>query len=274
MSNTPESGMTDVGADALGVETKRYQLIPFEKRDINDENRLRDSYATGEGFSIQYAMLQDQQADLFEELDNQGVTKSVVDDVDYVQTKHIDAQTEYANKVASSFAETVVVDTRGGRINLEHRGEAEDELIDAFIEKEELILSDMVLISETTAASILKQVENAIDMNLTVQELKRNIMDTGTFSDARALRISRTLTGTASSIGQLSGGIAAGATKKIWKTSRDGTVRSIHADRQNEEVDIDDRFSIRAGRIGPRFPLDNETDVSDRVNCRCSMTFN
>ena len=104
-----------------------------------------------------------------------------------------------------------------------------------------------------------------------MQELKTAIEDTGIFSPARALRIARTEVGTASSIGQLAAGAAAGAQYKKWHDSG-FEVRDDHQQRNLEVVKLDDKFMTIDGS-SPRFPADYLASAKDRINCRCSMTF-
>ena len=92
-------------------------------------------------------------------------------------------------------------------------------------------------------------------------------------SPARALRIARTTGGTAQSIGQVAGALSVGATKKVWRDSN-FEVREEHLARDGETVSIDDRFSRQfPDGSAPRWPLDQNTAAADRINCRCSMTF-
>jgi len=113
---------------------------------------------------------------------------------------------------------------------------------------------------------------DAANQQKTVQQIKDAILDSGVFSPERALRIARTTAGTAASIGQLASATVAGAKTKTWQTSQ-FEVRDDHSLRQGEMVSLDDRFSPQSFSTGPRYPLDPQSDVGDRVNCRCSMTF-
>ena len=101
--------------------------------------------------------------------------------------------------------------------------------------------------------------------------IQQAILDLGVFSEARALMLARTLAGTAASVGQLSGAMVAGATKKVWMTST-FEVRDIHKKRAGELTSIDGTFSDQ-GYGAPRYPLDPALGPADRINCRCSMVF-
>ncbi len=86
------------------------------------------------------------------------------------------------------------------------------------------------------------------------------------------MRLSRTITGNAASIGQQLAAQKTGATHKIWVAASDA--REEHQDRDGQKVEIDGRFSRKFGEtVGPRYPLDNRIPPADRVNCRCSMRF-
>ena len=174
--------------------------------------------------------------------------------------------------VASEFANTVVVDTRGQKLDFQNRGELEDELIEEFLLQEHYILTEVSEIQETTTKTILDQVRNASEKGFNYNELRVAIDDTGIFKPERALRIARTEVGTAASIGQVAGAKGAGAEKKRWEVTGIET-RDAHLNRSGEEVGIDERFSRQISSIGPRFPLDPQISASDRVNCDCFMTF-
>jgi len=154
---------------------------------------------------------------------------------------------------------------------------ATDEYFEAEVTRllllEEWINSDESNIHKTTAANISRMVGDAMSAGITTQELKEQINESGIFSPVRALRIARTIGGTGASYGQLAAAELTGAKRKIWVSADDSNVRSAHRIRHDEERDIDEKFSLLVGFVAPRFPLDPRIDPSDRVNCRCSMTF-
>ena len=154
---------------------------------------------------------------------------------------------------------------------------ADDELkgaLDQYLAAERIVLEELSEIEASTVSSILLQVESAISEGLSTGMLQQAIMDAGIFEPARALRLARTITGTAGSMGQYVSARQTGATHKKWRDSG-FEVREEHQIRNAEPaVHMSERFSAQFGDvIGPRYPLDPQVHVGDRVNCRCSMSF-
>lgn len=174
--------------------------------------------------------------------------------------------TEHYEETSMKWAEEIVISTRG----------FEDEVagaINTYLDEEAVILVEKSAIEAGTVSMITAQVADGLGQGLTIADLQQDILDAGTFSPERALRISRTVTGSAASVGQLTSGALSGATTKIWQASGFG-VRKAHGDRNGERVDINGRFSIQLkSTVGPRFPGDPEISAGDRINCRCSLTF-
>jgi HK97 family phage portal protein len=145
--------------------------------------------------------------------------------------------------------------------------------IELYLQNEAVILREKSLIDDSTVKTILEQVEDAHDQGLPIQTVAQALKDTGIFSAERALRIARTVVGTAASVGQFVAGQETGAQYKTWR-SAGFNVRAGHEARNGETVGINERFSIRMGSsVGPRFPGDPDISAADRVNCRCSLTF-
>jgi DNA-binding transcriptional regulator YdaS (Cro superfamily) len=143
------------------------------------------------------------------------------------------------------------------------------------LSSEAVVLREVGHIETTTLDLIMLQIRDGLDQGLGPTAIKQNITDVAAFAPSRALRIARTVTGTAQSIGQLIGAELAGATVKIWQTAFDGNVRDTHSFRSGEEAPIDGVFGNIPSSNGvyPRYPLDPELAPGDRVNCRCSMVF-
>ena len=176
---------------------------------------------------------------------------------------------------ANVFAGSVIVDSRGMNVDFEKREFDPDiELaISEFLTDEAVILTEMSLINASTVSSILSNFADGQTEGKSIADIKQAIQDSGTFKPERALRIARTITGTAQSIGQMAGALEAGATKKTWHDSS-FEVRSEHVARDKETVDINAKFSSQfPGYPSPRWPLDQNIAPADRINCRCSMTF-
>jgi HK97 family phage portal protein len=164
----------------------------------------------------------------------------------------------------------------GKSIIIEQRA-FDDELasaVDDALANEGVILQERSLIHKTTANLTITVVADGIDAGATIGEISNALGDVGAFSPERALRISRTITGTGSSVGQLVAGTLSGATHKVWRTAG-FEVRELHQQRDGETVKIDERFTGVASENGafPRYPLDPDIAPGDRINCRCSMTF-
>lgn len=169
--------------------------------------------------------------------------------------------------VAISNGVSIVVEQRAVHPKLKV---AVEEAIDA----ENVILREISLIEAYTADRVTEQITGALADGLSIGELQQAIEDVGAFTAERALRISRTITGAAGNLGQNIAAIEAGAQYKVWNTSGFG-VRSLHQERDGEEVRISEEFTRVASSNGvyPQYPLDPRLAPEDRINCRCVLTF-
>jgi HK97 family phage portal protein len=253
------------------AEDPRWELRDRRQQDLEAEAERKEELATGEVGQAFHDLLGQQEERVFQALDdNADIEAAVREDHDAWAAR----MTEVFDNVAHEFVGTVVVQ-RDGRPYYEVRQTEEDsidELIRQILEDENVVLRDLAMIEETTAALVMEQVTQGLANEDTVQEIKEAILDVGAFSEARALRIARTEVGTAASIGQLAAGKASGARTKTWQTSL-FEVRGIHQNREGETVGIDETFSVQAGTVAPRFPGDPRIAARDRINCRCSLTF-
>jgi uncharacterized protein with gpF-like domain len=153
--------------------------------------------------------------------------------------------------------------------------ELDDVLYDAissFFTEQDLVLVSLSLIEQATVNEILAQVQDGIAEGKNMKDIKQAIQDAGLFSPERALRIARTETATAASSGQFVAAEQAGAQYKIWVTSG-FEVRDAHIARSGEKVGLYEYFSASGGGLPPFFPGDPRIPAADRINCRCSMTF-
>jgi len=245
-------------------------LKKLDKRNVQDLINLKDKKATTASKMFKKA-LDEQRVAVFKALDESSDTSGAL----AANSAAMEAAlTTFYKKTAITFAGSVIVDKRGLDINFDTRAidPIVDANIDAFLQAERVILTELSLINKSTIALILDAVVDGEAEGKSITDVQQAILDGGTFSPERALRIARTVAGTAQSIGQLSGAIAAGATKKIWRDA-DFEVREEHQQRDGEIVGINDRFSTKFVNSSPRFPLDQDASASDRINCRCSMTF-
>ena len=265
----PKSSKVQV-VDEPKTEGRSVVLIKDEYRSAESDTERKDGFSRNMLQPAVEEMLQEQQLKIFSDVDESGM-----DDLTWTATptdKWVETFSDISRVVAADFAGTVVVEERGQKLSMDYRNEDVDAEIEAYLEKEKVILNDLKNINATTADKIIIQVQYAIENDLDVAEFKQALIDTGIFSSARARTIADTTIGTFASIGQVSGARSAGATHKIWTTSLT-EVRDIHVKRNKEKVGLDSKFSVQVGSVGPRFPLDPDTDASDRINCRCSMTF-
>jgi len=133
----------------------------------------------------------------------------------------------------------------------------------------ENVATDVVAIEETTRALIQEQIANGLKENMTASQIAQAVDDVfGGFTEMRSLRIARTEIGTASSMGQFASAAQSGMTHKVWNTALDSHVRDQHSHMNGEKVPLFDKFSN-----GGLFPLDSALSAGERINCRCSMTF-
>jgi len=150
--------------------------------------------------------------------------------------------------------------------------QAVTDAISQFLVDENVSVFDTQVIQENTKGSIINLLEQSLDEGWGITKLKEGIDSLGVFSAERALTISRTLNGTARSIGQITAAKKSGAKFKKWESAEDKLVRKEHAQRNSAKpIPIDETWN---NGIKPmRFPNDPKGDVSDRVNCRCAMSF-
>lgn len=170
----------------------------------------------------------------------------------------------------------VVGATEGADVVVESRA-AKSVLREAIREAlaaESIVLQEISAINTYTSARVIEQITSAIALGTSIGDLQQAIEDVGAFTPDRALRIGRTITGAAANLGQNIAAIEGGATHKTWSTSG-FEVRSVHAAREGEEVEIADEFTRVASSNGvyPRYPGDPRLAPEDRINCRCVLTF-
>jgi len=135
--------------------------------------------------------------------------------------------------------------------------------IRSYLDSEAIVLKEVSMISDTTVDKLIKQVSSAIDTGASVSELQQSIIDTGIFSEKRALGLARTISGNAVNLGQWKGAEAAGATHKKWSTAS-FEVRKTHKKMDGKEVPIDGEFTV--GGHKARYPLDNNLPPKERMN--------
>lgn len=251
------------------AEQRSLLLKPMEQRNAREEAAKRNKIAEGPAKDAYADLLNRQGKAVFASIDK---GEDPADAAKAFENEWIELTRGIIISVASQAANTVVTDDRGKPLDFLKRGELEDELIEEFLLEEQLILSEASAIQQTTINTIFDQVRDASSKGFSSSELRVALDDTGIFSPERALRIARTEVGTAGSIGQIASATVAGAEFKKWQIAGTET-RDAHVARKGEEIKMDERFSQQISSVGPRFPLDPQISVADRVNCDCFMTF-
>ncbi len=246
---------------------------PFAKRDVQQEVEDRENWSKRWAVSIEELLAEQSRLiniAIETASDEQGRVHTI--DVQGVLGETWEAEwTPVYNNITRGYAveaadQILVIDTRATDVL--------KDAIEEYLENERIVLTELSLIEPSTVNAVIVQVESSIAEGLTVNQLQQAIIDAGIFEPARALRLSRTITGTAGSIGQFVGARETGATHKKWVDSG-FEVRDEHVERNAEPaVGINARYSPKFGAlIGPRYPLDQEMPAGDRINCRCSQTF-
>lgn len=252
-------------------EADGLMLKKREAREIKSESEKRDKLAKKSAKSIAKA-LSVQQVAAFKALkDGADISGAIANSSDELE----EAIRQSYVVTSAAFADSVMVDERGGALNFETRKIKPALMQDILnvLEVEGIILTELSLINKGTVSGILSAVLDGEEEGKSITDIQQAIIDVGTFSPERALRIARTVTGAAQSIGQVEGAKSIGATHKTWIDSG-FEVREEHQVRNGEKVGINERFSaLFAGSPAPRYPLDPQAAAGDRINCRCDMTF-
>ncbi len=183
---------------------------------------------------------------------------------------------EWVEKVGETYKK--VAPAMGEKVVISKRNDELIKTIDEYIESEKLVLTECSHIEATTVEVVMAKVETALAEGWNATRLQDAIIGSGAFSPERALMLSRTIVGTAASMGQTIAAEETGATHKRWmnQPSRDTRPEHIarHQETQKKPIKIDARYSAKFGATtGPKYPLDNILKPADRVNCRCSQNF-
>lgn len=236
---------------------EKFTLI--ERRDTNAEQEKIDKKAEGPVKDIFYNMLQQQQTAIFKNLSEKNVLKVIADSKGPWEAE---LEKLYLD-IAGDFGSNMVVEQR--KIS-----NALNQALISFFESESTILTEVSNISETTTNLVLLHIANGVDQGLSTGDIQQAIIDSGAFSPERSLMLSRTLTGSAANLGQLTSAQLSGATHKTWSTSG-FEVRDSHKKVDGEKVKIDETFIV--GGEKARYPLDNNLSPAEKCNCRCTLTY-
>jgi HK97 family phage portal protein len=225
--------------------------------------RARDDNAENAGFTLYEKMLGG-----MEKLANKAVEDSTQLSFDDLVKEYMPKFQAYTVDVATKIAKMFnPVNRKFSDLQVRDMDFNINTKVTEYLNTEAVVLNDLSHMSQTTLSALLEQVQYGMAAGKTVQEINQAIKDLGLFGPERALMLSRTITGTAASIGQLVSGEESGMTHKVWVTSG-GNVRPAHQARSGQTRGIKESFSG-----GAMYPLDSALPPADRVNCRCSMTF-
>lgn len=132
------------------------------------------------------------------------------------------------------------------------------------------------LVTNVTAntKAYLKQIlEKGIEQNLTVEEIARNMRDSGRIAGiTRARVISRSEIIRASNLGSLQGAKSSNLNlRKVWLATRDSRTRIDHAEADGQKVGMDDFFIVGGEEL--QYPADYRGSASNVIQCRCTQFF-
>lgn len=257
VSHVKEGAQETITNDSATRSASKYTFI--EKRQDTIEKRIE---AHSEANKAQfYDLLQTQQEAVFDGLADGN------NDVEQLIGKT-------ATLLNDLIAETYITEAKdfGASMVIETRSIEEDITteISKYLKDEGTILSEVSFINATTVEKLIAQVTSALENGLTTNELQQSIIDTGIFSEQRALLLARTITGTAANLGQQEGAKLGGATHKTWSTAG-FEVRDTHKKLEGVKILIDEYFKV--GKERALFPLDPDLPPGERVNCRCALYY-
>ncbi|MDP2651651.1 MAG: phage portal protein, partial [bacterium] len=267
ISNPGTKAPADANVRSREVRSEiiHHNISPLAKRDMSKEAKAREDWASKRAKKVE-VLLGDQQEIIFNAIDTGGVKinpKKLLRD-----TWESDWAPVY-NDIIMGYA-LIAAD----QIVVSKRAKGLEDMLAAYFEDEAIVLRELSEIEQSTVDAIILQTKNALAEGMSTAQLQTALIDAGIFSPERALRLARTITGTAGSIGQYISAKETGVTHKKWIDSG-FAVRDEHMERASEPaVKIDSRFQPKFGATtGPMYPLDPNMPAADKINCRCSMTF-
>lgn len=237
--------------------TAKYNMI--ERRSFESEQDRISKKAEGPVKDIFFNLLDKQRQAIFKDLTEENLYRVLAGSKEDWQAE---LQKLYLD-IGGEFGSDMVVERRKIGPDLKQA------LIE-FLESEETILTEVSMISETTANLVLIQIANGIEQGLSIGDVQQAIIDTGAFSPERSLMLARTLTGSAANLGQKTSAKLSGATHKTWRTAS-FEVRDSHKKMDGVMVGIDENFIV--GGEKARYPLDNRLSPAQKCNCRCTCSY-
>jgi len=243
------------------VQKKSAQFKLVETRADDLETQIEKQSVKNQ--SVFYELLQEWEKIIFDAIDkNEGQD---------VEKKLDETKSDWFIGIETVFMESGL--KFGMQIIEDQQRTAEDVLsntLEQYLDEENYILTQYSFIAQSTVDAVLSHVVEGLAEGYSTAQLQQSIYDSGVFSEMRALRLARTITGNAANLGQLNGAKLTGATHKTWITASFG-VRDSHEKMDNVKVEINDFFKV-GGELA-RYPLDNRLTPAERVNCRCTLTY-
>lgn len=134
------------------------------------------------------------------------------------------------------------------------------------------LLIRIVQINETTKKDLRRILRLADSAGLGAEETARQISKQGLYLRARALRIARTETTYAASLGmEQSAKESTLPLVKKWVSARDARTREDHINANGQIVVKDGMFKVGGKQM--KYPGDPRGGVAQVVNCRCSVVY-
>jgi hypothetical protein len=127
-------------------------------------------------------------------------------------------------------------------------------------------------ISDALRAQIVEIVRRGLAEGQSTEEVARAIVDatSGEMAMARARRIARTETHTASMVGQFGAARASPLQyRKEWLATEDHRTRESHAEANGQQRDLDEPFDVGGEEL--MFPGDPNGSPGNVINCRCTI---
>lgn len=205
------------------------------------------------------------------ELDK-GISEAM-SQVEIIQEKPIrEAYNQLYSQVGSYYASNVFNGLKSGK---GFQTKDQDDLFLRFMQAwVELEGAELVTNVTSNTKQYLKQIlEKGIEENLTVEEIARNMRDSGRIAGIKRGRvIARTEIIRASNIGSLQGAQSSNLNlQKEWLATRDGRTRDDHARLDGTIIGMDQEFNV-GGELA-RYPGDLQLSAAQSIQCRCTLAY-
>lgn len=206
------------------------------------------------------------------ELDK-GISEAM-SQVDIIHEKPVrDAYSQLYSQVGSYYASNVFegLKSHGGYLTKD-----QDDLFLRFMQAWiELEGADLVRnVTSNTKAYLREVLNRGIEQNLTVEEIARNMRDSGRIAGiTRGRIIARTEIIRSSNVGSLQGAKSSNLNLlKEWLPAQDGRERDTHGRMDNEDpIPLDSEFNL--GGYPCRYPGDISLPARESIQCRCTLAY-